>query len=125
MIAVTDYLFEKLKKEGKNPTRECLTLIPSDGGRKYYVDNDGSYWRAYLFLHGKGFDLPDSLELFQKAGFAFGNFQREMDGFPSSTLHEVIPHFHDTEKRFSDLLLAIKENRSGRLNTCEDLVKKA
>ncbi len=34
--------------------------------------------------------------------------------YPAHTLHETIPHFHDTPKRFADFQRAVAEDRMGR-----------
>ena len=38
-----------------------------------------------------------------------------LSDYPAETLHEVIPHFHDTPARFEQLMQAVRENKAGRL----------
>ena len=37
-----------------------------------------------------------------------------LDDFPADTLHETIPQFHDTRKRYNDLMEAVKRDAAGR-----------
>ena len=55
-----------------------------------------------------------SAEDFYQSAVAFGNFQRQLADYPANTLHETIPHFHDTPKRFADFQRAVAEDRMGR-----------
>ena len=41
-------------------------------------------------------------------------FQHQLADYPAHTLHETIPHFHDTPKRFVDFQRAVAEDRMGR-----------
>ncbi|MGN1040229.1 MAG: phosphotransferase, partial [Candidatus Fimimonas sp.] len=39
--------------------------------------------------------------------------------FDASKLVEIIPHFHDTPKRFDDFCKALEQNASGRVHLCQ------
>ena len=45
---------------------------------------------------------------------AFGNFQRLLADYPADTLHETIPDFHNTVKRFANFKKAVEEDACGR-----------
>ncbi len=53
-------------------------------------------------------------EHFYYSACAFGKFQRLLAAYPAETLHEVIPHFHDTADRYKNFEKAVAENASGR-----------
>lgn len=53
-------------------------------------------------------------EHFYYSGCAFGKFQRLLADYPSATLGETIPNFHNTASRYRDFEQAVKENASGR-----------
>ena len=122
---VTRFLHDSIAKEGGDPKTGCLNLLPSDQGKSYWQDQDGDIWRVYLFVFGMSYDTPKNPEVFRKAAEAFGRFQHLLSAFPASDLEEVIPHFHDTPKRFRDLLAAIDNNFSKRKDTCLDLIELA
>ena len=70
----------------------------------------------YLFIEDTiSRDLPDTPELFELSGEAFGKFQRQMGAFPADSLHETIHDFHNTPARYRQLQDAIARNEAGRL----------
>ncbi len=119
---VLDYMGEKILSSGGDLKRERLTLIKAKDGKPYYQDEEGSCFRAYIYLEGsKSYNTADA-EIFGKSGYAFGKFQHDLDGFPADKLYEVIPHFHDTPKRFNDLLAAIEGASEGRKEEAKDQI---
>ena len=107
ITSVLSYLHEKVKERGGEPERETLTLIPTQEGESYFQDGEGCFFRCYAYLECSKVYNSTTPELFGKSGFAFGQFQANLDGFPAESLYEVLPHFHDTPKRYQDLLEAI------------------
>lgn len=102
-----------LAKEDQDP-RHVLTIVPTKEGKDYLHDEDG-YWRMYIFVTDSlCLDRPETVEDFCASAEAFGRFQKSLVTFPAETLHETIPHFHDTPVRFSALEKAIKEDVMGR-----------
>jgi len=117
---VTEYLRSILEKEGGDVERGTLTLIPTKDGKRYALAPDGELWRMYLFVEGtKSVDLPDTPELFELSGRAFGRFQSQMGGFDASVLHETIVDFHNTPARYQQLMDAVRRNEAGRLDSVE------
>lgn len=117
---VTEYLREVIAKEGGNPDRETLTLVPAKDGKNYVIDEEGELWRVYLFVEQTiSRDLPDTTELFELSGAAFGKFQRQLGDFPAEKLVETIVDFHNTPARFEQLMDAIRRNEVGRLDAVQ------
>lgn len=116
IIGVTSYLRGKIIENGGDPERETLNVVPADDGENYYVDSRGEYWRAYLFIEDATcYEQVETKEDFYQSALAFGNFQHLLAGYPAETLHETIPQFHDTRKRFNDFLRAVDEDKLGRV----------
>ena len=122
IVLVTNFLKEKIKSRGGDPNRETLTVIPSKTGAAYVVE-DGTYWRIYPFIEGTYTleSVTNEAEFFE-AGRSFGAFQAELDGFDASQLTEVIPKFHDTRDRYQQFLMAVQEDRAGRVASVQDLI---
>lgn len=117
IVAVTAYLSEKIKQEGGDPLRETLTLIPCKDGGYFYQDQNGEYFRMYLFISGaRTFQVVQQPSHFYHAARAFGKFQNMLSDFPAEKLHETIVSFHDTRTRYEQLDQAIAKNASGRLD---------
>ena len=117
IVHVTDYLRGIIEKEGGDPLRETLTLVPTQTGEYFVYDPEGGLWRMYLFIEDTiSRDLPDTPELFELSGEAFGRFQRQIGSFPADTLFETIHDFHNTPARYQQLEDAIARNEAGRLS---------
>ena len=114
IAAVTSHIKNKLIEEGKDPARGVLDFLDSDTGANFFVDGDGEYWRAYRYIDGVCLNTCDSPEVFSRAGKAFGRFQSYLSDFDATRLFETIKDFHNTEKRFSDLVKAATEDKAGR-----------
>ncbi len=110
IIRVTDFL---RSKEPEN--RGILNMIRTIDGNGYYRDTDGRCWRMYVYvdkaLSLESVGLPDD---FYEAAFAFGKFQCDLSDFPAESLYEIIPDFHNTEKRYRDFLEAVENDVQGR-----------
>lgn len=98
---VTEHLGRKFAGDPQRG-RRVLTLIPTRDGRLYYQDEAGDFWRAYLFLErARTFDVVESpLQAFAAAK-AFGQFQKLLADLSGPRLHDTIPDFHHTPKRFN------------------------
>ena len=87
---------------------------------KFYYFDGKDYYRAYRYIdHAICHEEIDSLELISKAAEAFGDLHCNLADLDISSLKEVIPHFHDTPKRYRDLLSAIKEDKFNRVSFCQ------
>ena len=113
---VTSHLGCKLKAAGAEEIeRRALTTIPSRDGRSYYVDPAGNTWRTYIFIErAKTYDSIESPLQAREAAKAFGEFQKQLTDLPGKRLHETIPDFHHTPKRFERLLQAIQQDPHNR-----------
>ena len=115
IINVTSYLREEIIRTGGDPKRETLTVVMTKNGKSYYTDEDGSKWRVYEFIEGaQTFDAVESKMDFYQSAVAFGKFQAQLANFPADTLHETIPNFHNTAKRYQDFEKAVEADVKGR-----------
>ncbi|MCQ2385981.1 MAG: aminoglycoside phosphotransferase family protein, partial [Clostridia bacterium] len=87
-------------------------LKTSDG--KLFAEADGRVFRAYRYIDNAVCYESVTPDILKKSGFAIGAFQNALADYPAKTLCEVIPFFHDTPKRFSDLLAAVEADTAGR-----------
>ena len=116
VCGITDFLREKAKQRGADPARATLHVVPTKEEKPYYQAADGSCWRVYDFVEDTVcLQQVQSAEDFYQSAVAFGNFQHQLADYPAHTLHETIPHFHDTPKRFADFQRAVVEDRMGRV----------
>ena len=122
---VTVHLKEKLSRiPGANIKRECLALIPSFDGKSWLLDNNGNYWRLYIFISNhRSYNIVDSTDKAYEGGKAIGRFQAMLADMPGGPLFETIPKFHDIENRLRILEEKIKEDPAGRVKELEYEIK--
>ena len=121
MIAVTGFLRKAVIRDGGDPERECLRLIPLKDGSPYLTDESGDVWRATQFIENTdAYLVAESPEMFASAGEAFGKFMARLGGFDASSLFEVIPRFHDTPDRYARFLASLERNAAGRMDEAQD-----
>ncbi len=95
--------------------RHVLRLIPAIDGRVWHVDREGNYWRAYRFIeNARTYDSVESMEQAFEAAKAFGHFQKQLATLPAPRLHDTIPDFHHTPKRFADFTRAVDSDAANR-----------
>jgi Ser/Thr protein kinase RdoA (MazF antagonist) len=112
---VTTYLKEKIKAVGGNPQRETLNLIDTVSGKKFYVSSVGDFWRSYSFIEGaQTYQVVENSRHFYNTGKALGNFELLLADFPPEKLHETIPNFHNTRKRYEAFLDALSKDEMNR-----------
>lgn len=117
IVRVTDYVRDKVEQSGQSTRKFVLrAFLAKQTGLPFIVDDFGEYWRCYRFIENSiTYDTCEDLAIIERAGAAFGKFQRLLDGFPADSLHVSIPDFHNTKKRYEALHLAVKENAYGRV----------
>ena len=112
---VTAHLRDKINAAGGDTSRETLNLVPTRDGRTFHVDDDGGYWRTYLFIEGaQTYEVPERPEQARSASRAFGKFQAMLSDLPGERLHETIPSFHNTPWRLERLLAAVEADVANR-----------
>ncbi len=108
------YVTEYLQKLGV----ETMRVVPTLDG-KSYIKGEVSY-RMYDFIEDTvTYQTVTDANVFKNSGKAFGEFQNYLSNFDASVLCEVIPHFHDTPKRFKDFTVALEKNAFDRAKDCK------
>lgn len=106
---VTEHIWRGLHEENMpDRSRRCLLLVPTKEGMFYWQEPGGDFWRACVFIEkATTFDVIESPQQAFEAARAFGTFQKQVSDLPGGRLHETIPDFHNSPKRFADLEAAI------------------
>ena len=117
VVGVTEHIRAKLAASGGDTKYGTMQFVKS-GSRYFYVDDEGEYWRAYRYIVGNCYDSCDTPELFYHAGVAFGEFQYQLADYDATTLHEAIPDFHHTVKRYEAFEAAVAADVCGRAAEC-------
>ena len=123
---INEYVFED-----PAALMENITAVASHiGGRLfYYPAPDGNYWyraesgfwRMMSYIdNAYSCESVEGPSQFYEIGLAYGTFIEELADFPPETLHETIPQFHDTRRRFNALTEAIKKTSQFRKEKAAD-----
>lgn len=111
---VTEFNRQRILAKGGNADRESLTIVYTKDGAPYYSCEDG-YFRVYKFITGAiAYQTIEKPEHFYQSAVAFGNFANLLAEFDASKLFEVIPDFHNTEKRFRDFSASLSADKFDR-----------
>ncbi len=120
IMGVTEFLRKRIIQNGGNPNRETLSYIRTKAGESFFEDSEGNPWRCYNFIEDSVcYQLVEQPEQFYESARSFGNFLQQLSDYPAHTLHETIPHFHDTESRFMDFAKALERDVKNRAVKCE------
>ena len=104
-------------------SRRSLTLVPARDGRPYVIDEEGAVWRTYLFIeHARTYDIVETTAQAEAAARAFGQFQALLTDLPGERLHDTIPDFHHTRKRFDAFAAAVAADPCNRAHACRELI---
>ena len=116
ICAVTDFLRNKIALAGGDTTRETLSVVPAKDGKAFYMDEEEEYWRLYPYIdNASTYDSVENPIHLKNAGYAFGRFQTQLADFPIEKLHDTIPNFHNTRKRFDDFFAGVEADVCGRV----------
>ncbi len=120
IINVLAHIDKKITEKGEDSERRILHFVTAKNGTYLYKDFNNYYWRAYVFVDGvTAYNSIDDPALFYEAGRGFGEFQKNLFDFPAEVLHETIPDFHNTKRRFYAFVAAIAEDKAGRVREIE------
>ncbi len=115
--------------EGK-PAREDRSRIPpllkSKDGEYCHWDSEGQPWRLMPYIEQSiTIETVHSDELARQAAYAYGRYIRDLADLPAEDLFVTMPGFHDTARRFADLLDAIERDPCRRQSQASDLIEYA
>ena len=107
-----DGVTEHIRK--KCPGRTALHFHHTADRKTYIIDGD-NFWRMTNYIPSVTYNAVKDPEILHNAGMAFGEFQDQLSDFDITSLHETIPNFHNTRKRFENLLASIAADKAGRV----------
>lgn len=101
---------------------ETLVIIKTKNRKLYFKDGD-YYYRVYKYIRKSvSYEKLDQPELVVKTAQAFAMLHKDLSDLDSCLIAETIPDFHNTPKRFENLLEIIKTDPLGRLEEAGDIL---
>ena len=80
----------------------------------YFEEGTGFFWRVRNYFDSVTFDVCNDVQILYLAGVAFGDFQKDLQDFDATVLHETIKDFHNTRKRLEQLFADADQDEYGR-----------
>jgi len=121
IMRVTGHITEKNRSAGVTDwNRRCLTVVPSRDGNPWVRDDEGNWWRTYLFIEDSYTkDTTSSPPEARFLGAGIGFFHKQLADLPPPRLHDTIPDFHNMIKRYLGFYRALKENPCDRIKNSQ------
>ena len=107
-----DHVTEHIR--AKCPNKKALHFHHTVDRKTYVVDGK-DFWRMTNYIDSITYGMVKDPLIVRNAGIAFGEFQEELSDFDITLLHETIPGFHNTRKRFADLEASVEKDSVGRV----------
>ena len=93
MRAFTEHMRRRARQEGYR--WEMPRVIPALDGHDFYIDSEGSFWRAISYVHGaRSFNTIKDIEIAREVGYALGTFQSLISDLPVDQLADTLEGFH-------------------------------
>jgi hypothetical protein len=120
MVGVTNHIKNKIREANGDTNREVVNLVKTKTGDYYHTSDRGDCFRAYVYIDdATTYQVVEEPAYLYNSGKAFGKFQEQLKDFPIELLHETIPNFHNTKKRYEDFLFAVNKDVKDRVNGVE------
>ena len=98
--------------------RRVLTLVPARDGKALYRDREDGCWRVYKFIEGaRTYNTAGNAERAFESAKAFGHFQKMLVNLPGARLHDILPGFHNTPRRYEAFERVAAEDSVGRVSS--------
>lgn len=111
---VCDHIKAKVKKDGGDPMREAMTIIPANDGKLYFLDEEDEYWAVSLFIEDTiAYEAAETPELAYAGGKGIGKFQSLVSDL-KEPLTDILPGFHNIRIRYEQWDAVLKKNPVGR-----------
>ena len=102
---------------------ETLEIVPTKNSRLYLQIGD-EYYRCYTYIDDViCYEGVDDLDAVYNTAKAFGRLHKSLFEFDATSLYEVIPNFHNTERRYQTLLKSEHNDACNRVATCIEEIK--
>lgn len=119
IFGVTEYLRNIIRQDGGDLDRESLSYIKTKSGDTYFEDEKGQPWRCLHYVpNSVCYQQVERPEQFYQSALSFGHFLKQLGDYPTDSLYETIPQFHDTAKRFRDFEDAQRKDVKNRARLC-------
>ena len=99
LVTFAEHVQERLGREPLSLGRrwDVPRVLLTRDGQDYFIDADGSFWRALSFIEGaQTFDIIKDTGHAREVGYALGLFHKLVSDLPAERLADTLPGFHIT-----------------------------
>lgn len=108
---ITDYL--------KSYGHKTLNIISTKEDKLYDIDK-GEYWRVFEYIEGKTFQNVINHRIVSESARQLAIFHRDLKSFTYSSLHIVIPDFHNTQSIFKRFKQVVFDSSTSLSKECHE-----
>ena len=95
MRRITDHMHRRARDDMQSQRWEMPRVIPACDGQDFYIDPQGSFWRAISYVQGtRSFDTITDRALAREVGYALGTFQYLISDMAIDQLADTLEGFH-------------------------------
>ena len=102
-------------------------VIPAQDGADYWIDSQGSFWRALSLIHSaQAFDTVQDASHAREVGYALGTFHLLIHDLPPADLADTLPGFHVTPgylQQYDEVLERIQPPGSSEVEYAQEFIK--
>ena len=128
---VCDHVHKRLEQErhARFDQWQMLDIMPASDGKDFFVDQQGSFWRGFSFIHN-AVPLANvrNREEAGEVGIALGRFHFLVHDLGPGRLHDTLPGFHEISHYLGHFDGAVeksgKPEPASRLQYCFDFIIK-
>ena len=114
MHMVTTHLKKKILLRGGDPLRESVTILPTNTGEYYFLDQEGEYWAICIFIHDHLiYQKADNPDIAYKGGKGIALFQNMLADL-KEPLADILPGYHNMKYRFVQWDKVLERDPKGR-----------
>ena len=124
MRIATEHVLQRLQCAPLSAGRrwEVPKVLLSKDGRDFWLDSDGSFWRAISFIEGsQSFDTIRDIDHASEVGYALGIFHTLLSDLPPDRLSDTLKGFHITPcylRHYAEVLGKYNVDKSPEVNYC-------
>jgi hypothetical protein len=130
MRICTEHMSQRLQRVpiGAGRRWEVPSVLLTQDSRDFYLDSDGSFWRAISFIEGsQSFDTIKGTDFAREVGYALGIFHTLLSDLPPDRLSDTLKGFHITPlylQHYEEVLAKYNAGKSPDVNYCLQFISR-
>jgi hypothetical protein len=124
MRTCTEHIRQRLQRITLSTGRrwEVPSVLLTHNGQDLWLDSDGSFWRAIIFIEGsQSFDTIRDIRYASEVGYALGIFHTFLSDLPPDRLSDTLKGFHITPlylRHYEEVLRKHHRDNSPEIKYC-------